>query len=122
MSQDACRRTVPIFDGRQRYDLKLTFKRMDKVSAEKGYAGAVVVCGLTYQPIAGHRASKPLVKYLSHGREMEVVLAPVAGTRVLAPFGLSIGGTLASLVIWASRFEATVQPPAAPTNADPKPR
>ena len=30
LSQDACRRTLPIFDGHQRYDLKLAFKRMDK--------------------------------------------------------------------------------------------
>ena len=35
LSQDACRRTLPIFDGHQRYDLKLAFKRMDKVTAEK---------------------------------------------------------------------------------------
>jgi len=32
LSQEACRRTLPIFDGRQRYDLKLAFKRMDKVT------------------------------------------------------------------------------------------
>jgi len=43
-SQETCRRTLPIFDGHQRYDLKLAFKRMDKVTAEKGYAGPVVVC------------------------------------------------------------------------------
>ena len=41
LSQEACRRTLPIFDGHQRYDLKLAFKRMDKVTAEKGYAGPV---------------------------------------------------------------------------------
>ncbi len=28
--QEACRHTLPIFDGRQRCDLKLSFKRMDK--------------------------------------------------------------------------------------------
>ena len=39
LSQQACRHTLPIFDGHQRYDLKLAFKRMDKVTAEKGYAG-----------------------------------------------------------------------------------
>ena len=60
LSQDACRRTLPIFDGHQRYDLKLAFKRMDKVTAEKGYAGPVVVCSVSYEPIAGH-ASFPLV-------------------------------------------------------------
>jgi hypothetical protein len=40
LSQGACRHTLPIFDGQQRYDLKLAFKRLDKVAAEKGYAGA----------------------------------------------------------------------------------
>ena len=55
LSQDACRRTLPIFDGHQRYDLKLAFKRMDKVTAEKGYAGPVAVCSVSYEPIAGHR-------------------------------------------------------------------
>ena len=63
LSQDACRRTLPIFDGHQRYDLKLAFKRMDKVTAEKGYAGPVVVCSVSYEPIAGHRALIPLVKF-----------------------------------------------------------
>src|SRR5438105_14037772 len=45
------------------------FKRMDRVTAEKGYAGPVVVCSVSYEPIAGHRANIPLVKYLSEGRE-----------------------------------------------------
>jgi hypothetical protein len=33
--------------------LKLAFKRMDKMTAEKGYAGPVVVCSVSYEPIAG---------------------------------------------------------------------
>lgn len=119
LSQDVCRRTVAIFDGRQRYDLKLTFKRMDKASAKQGYVGPVVVCGLSYQPVSRHR-SNPLVKYLSDGREMEVVLAPVAGTHILAPFGLSLGGTVASLVISADRFEAVAQPPSPSPLAKPQ--
>ena len=32
LSPEACRHTLPIFDGHQRYDLKLAFKRMDKVT------------------------------------------------------------------------------------------
>ena len=76
---------------------------MDKVTAEKGYAGPVVVCSLRYEPIVGHISSNALVKYLSEGREMEVALAPVAGTRLLAPFRLSVVSMLANLVIEASR-------------------
>jgi hypothetical protein len=104
LSQQACRRTLPIFDGQQRYDLKLAFKRRDKVTAEKGYAGPVVVCSLHYEPIAGHNASNTLVKYLSEGRELEIALAPVAGTRLLVPFRMSVVSILANLMIEANRF------------------
>jgi hypothetical protein len=120
LSPEACRHTLPIFDGHHRYDLKLAFKRMDKVTAEKGYAGSVVVCSVGYEPIAGHRPSTPLVKYLSEGREMEVALAPVAGTRLLAPFRVSVVMMLANLVIEANRFEATARPLGASTVSDPK--
>jgi hypothetical protein len=120
LSQEACQRTLPIFDGRHRYDLKLTFKRMDKVTAGKSYAGPVIVCALQYQPIAGHRVSIPLVKYLSEGREMEIMLAPIAGARMLAPFRLLVVSMLANLVIQADRFEAAAQPPPAPPAADAK--
>jgi len=119
LARDVCRHTLPIFDGQQRYDLKLAFKRMDKVTAEKGYAGPVVVCSVSYEPIAGHRAY-PLVKYLSEGREMEMALAPVAGTRLLAPFRMLVESALANLVIEANQFEVTAQPQDASTIADPK--
>jgi hypothetical protein len=93
---------------------------MDNVTADKGYAGPVVVCSLRYEPIVGHVASNALVKYLSEGREMEIVLAPVAGTRLLAPFRLSVVSMLANLVIEANRFEATAQQPDSSTVANPR--
>jgi hypothetical protein len=120
LSPEACRHTLPIFDGHHRYDLKLRFKRMDKVTAEKGYAGSVVVCSVGYEPIAGHRPSTPLVKYLSEGREMEIALAPLVGTRLLAPFRVTVVIMLATLVIEANQFEATTRPLGASTVADPK--
>jgi hypothetical protein len=120
LSQHVCRHTLPIFDGRQRYDLKLAFKRIDQVTADKGYAGPVVVCSVRYEPIAGHRASTPLIKYLSEGREMEVALAPIAGTRMLLPFRVSVESMLANLVIEANRFEASSQPLGSSTVAGPK--
>src|SRR6516225_6495043 len=115
LSPEACRHTLPIFDGHHRYDLKLRFKRMDKVTAEKGYAGPVVVCSVSYEPIAGHRANIPLIKYLSEGREMEIALAPIAGTHLLAPFRLSVVSTLANLMIEANRFETIMAPAPAGT-------
>ena len=123
LTQETCLRTLPIFDGHQRYDLKLAFNRMDKVTAEKGYAGPVVVCSVSYEPIAGHRANIPLVKYLSEGREIQIALAPITGTRLLAPFRLLVVSTLANLMIEANRFETNMAPgPAgAPPNVAPAP-
>jgi hypothetical protein len=37
VSPEACRRTLPVFDGRMRFDLQLSFKRIEKVQAQKGY-------------------------------------------------------------------------------------
>jgi hypothetical protein len=105
LSPAACQRTLPVFDGRRRFDLKLTFKRMDKAKAERGYAGPVVVCAVAFQPVAGHRPSSSMLKYLTDGRDIEMALAPVAGTRVLAPFRMSIANMLGNLVLQADRFE-----------------
>ena len=108
LSEAACQRTLPVFDGRRRFDLKLAFKRMDVAKADKGYkgyGGPIVVCSLTFQPVAGHRAGSPLIKYLSEGRDIEIAFAPVTGTHVLAPFRISIANMLGNLVVQADRFE-----------------
>jgi hypothetical protein len=107
VAAEACQRTLPIFDGRRRFDLTLSFKRIDKVKADKGYAGPAAVCGVAFKPLAGHRPDSALVKYLSGGRDIELTLAPIAGTRVLAPFRLSIANMLGNMVIEAAEFETT---------------
>ena len=107
VTESACQRTLAIFDGRRRFDLRLAFKRIDRVKAEQGYAGPAVVCAVTFQPIAGHRTSSPLVKFLSDGRDIELALAPIPGTRVLAPFRLAVTNMLGNLVVQANRFETT---------------
>jgi len=117
----ACTRRLPVFDGHRRYDLKLSFKRDDKIKMEKGYTGPVVVCSLEYQAISGHYPSEPLVKFLSSGREMEVALAPAGGMHFLAPVRLSVAGALANLVVQATRFEAT-NPPTGEGKSNSSPR
>src|SRR5712691_9597702 len=48
LSPEVCRTGAPIFDGRMRYDLKLDFKRMEIVRAEKGYRGPALVCAVYF--------------------------------------------------------------------------
>jgi hypothetical protein len=86
---------------------------MEQVKADKGYEGPVVVCAVYFTPIAGfipHRAS---VKYLASQRDMEVWLAPVANTRVLVPYRVSIPTPIGVGVMQATQFVSVSQPRAA---------
>jgi len=114
VAADACKRTLPIFDGRRRFDLALSFKRIDQVKADKGYAGPAVVCAVALHAIAGHRPGSPLFKYLTGGRDIELTFAPIVGTRLLAPYRLAISSILGNLVIEATEFTTTTAQAAAP--------
>jgi hypothetical protein len=106
-----CQRTLPIFDGSHRYDLALSFKRMEEISIENGYHGPAVVCAMSYQPIAGYSPGAFRVKYLSKNHDMEIWFAPIAGTRLLAMIRVSIPTTLGTALLRATRFESAVPTP-----------
>ena len=120
LTPDACKRKLAIFDGRQRADIDLVFKRMDRVKADKGYQGPVVVCTVLYTPIAGHRPERPAIKYLIEQRDMEMWLAPIAGTRVLVPFRFSVPTPFGLGVLQATYFvaQAAADAGAAPDAGD----
>ncbi|MBR0835469.1 DUF3108 domain-containing protein [Bradyrhizobium manausense] len=111
LSPEACHGSAPVFDGRMRYELKLDFKRMETVKAEKGYHGPVVVCALYFVPIAGYIPDRPVIKYLAAQRNIEIALAPVAGTRILVPFWLKVPTPLGPAMLEATSFITTAQPP-----------
>ena len=110
LTPKACDRKVSVFDGRLRYDLSLTYKRMDEVHADKGYAGPVVVCNIYFFPIAGFIPSRTAIKYIKKQRDMEVWLAPIAGTRVLVPFRAQTPTPIGEAVLEADQFVSTVGP------------
>jgi hypothetical protein len=110
-------RTLSIFDGHLRYDLKLNFKRLDRIEAKEGYTGPVLVCGVSFVPISGHQESNTLLKFFT-GREMETMLAPVTFIRAVMPIRVVVESMLVNLVVRATRFETKAQPPASPAQPD----
>lgn len=104
VSAKACDRVLAIFDGRARYDLELSYERIEPVKAEKGYAGPAVVCRIAYKPISGHKPSRSGVKYMMNNKEMFIWLAPIAGTRVLAPFKASVATAIGVAEMQATSF------------------
>jgi hypothetical protein len=111
LNPDACRTRAAIFDGRMRYDLKLDYKRMETVKAEKGYQGPVVVCAVYFSPIAGYIPDRAVIKYLTAQRNIEVAFAPIAGTRILVPFRMAVPTPLGTAMLEATQFITTATPP-----------
>jgi hypothetical protein len=111
LSPEACRTGAAVFDGRMRYDLKLDFKRMETVKAEKGYRGPVVVCAVYFSPVAGYIPDRPVIKYLAAQRNIEITFAPIAGTRILVPFRMVIPTPLGTAMLEATQFITQASPP-----------
>jgi hypothetical protein len=110
LTPDACRTGAAVFDGRMRYDLQLDFKRMEMVKAEKGYYGQVVVCAIYFHPVAGYIPDRPVIKYLSAARNIEIAFAPIAGTRFLVPFRMVVPTPLGTAMLEATRFITQANP------------
>ncbi len=111
LGPEACHTGAAVFDGRMRYDLKLDFKRMEFVKAEKGYRGVAVVCAVYFTPVAGYIPDRPVIKYLAAQRNIEISFAPVAGTRILVPFRMIVPTPLGTAMLEATQFVTQAMPP-----------
>ncbi len=111
ISKEDCNHIVPIFDGRERFDLKLSYKRMDKTGGRfyKGYTGPVVVCSADYRPISGHRSDDELAAFSAKSKNMEIWLAPVVGTRRLFPFKFLLPTPFGKAEVAADRFHSNAK-------------
>ena len=115
-SPETCQRKLAIFDGRMRYDLRLSFKRLEKVHSEKGYQGTVIACAVSFSPVSGYVPQRPVIRYLAGLREMEVWLAPIAGTRFMVPYRASIPSPFGLGILEAEQFVSLAYPAAAASN------
>ena len=111
LSPDSCRTGAGIFDGRMRYDLKLDFRRMEMVRAERGYHGPALVCSIYFTPVAGYIPDRPVIKYLATQRNIEIAFVPIAGTRVLVPFRMTIPTPFGQAMLEATSFVTSATPP-----------
>lgn len=86
-----CDRRLPIFDGHQRYDIVMSFKRMirlpQRVAGQSPSVG--YVCRLAYEPIAGHRDNADTHAYAAN-RNVEIVMRAVPALRLHIPHSISI--------------------------------
>ncbi|HXX26127.1 MAG TPA: DUF3108 domain-containing protein [Pseudolabrys sp.] len=104
MAAANCRRTLKIYDGRRRYNLALSYKRVDKVEMTRGYAGPALVCGVVLQPIGGYKPDSLLVRYLAGKDDLEMWFAPVKGTTYMAPVKALMPTLVGTMEVSADEF------------------
>jgi len=104
----ACNRTIPVFDGYTRFDVRLAYVGERRVSTA-GYSGPVAVCAVRYVPIAGHRPDRPGTKFMAENKNIEVWLAPIESARVLLPYRISVMTMIGTTVIEASQFSVQAE-------------
>jgi len=85
---NVCNQMLPVFDGRQRYDLVLKPKKavMVRNTGPTAYSGPAVICRVKFIPISGYQPDNPGIQLMSKTDEIEVWLMPVRGTSMYVPY------------------------------------
>ncbi len=112
MAGDACNRTIPVYDGRARFDIKLRHIGGETVSAD-GYSGPAVICRIIFKAVSGHRKGRKEISEAESQADIRLWLAPVGDTKVLAPYKLTAKTSVGTGVIKARRFAAKPLPKSA---------
>ena len=105
-SANPCDRRIPIFDGKERFDLVFSYKRDRRVveQAPSGQPEGAHVCRVKYLPIAGHKADSD-TSFMAANNEIEVALRPIPSANVFIPYQISIPTMAGSATIVSKRVE-----------------
>ena len=87
-----CRGTIPVFEGRQRFDITLAPKRSEQLDkrAPKAFSGRAAVCRARYEPVSGHRPDHPGVQFMAKNEGIEAWLVPVPLLGLYVPYKILI--------------------------------
>ena len=70
-----------------------------------------MVCAIYFTPVAGYIPDRPVIKYLAAQRNIEIAFVPIAGTRILVPFRMTIPTPFGPAMLEATQFVTTAAPP-----------
>ncbi|MDK9697321.1 MAG: DUF3108 domain-containing protein [Siculibacillus sp.] len=95
---DLCRRTLPIFDGWTRYDIRLTPKTT-LPNRRPGVTGPIVVCAARYVPVAGHRSQHRTTRFMEANEDLSVSFGRLEKADVWVPLEVSVRTMVGTAVV-----------------------
>lgn len=102
-SGDPCAKTLSIFDGKQRFEIRLSYAS----GARRGRGGtsrdvkAGVVCKVQYVPIAGHKPNRS-IDFMARTDGIRVIMRPVPSAGISVPAEVRLP-TIAGDAVLAAR-------------------
>jgi hypothetical protein len=101
-----CDRRLPIFDGKERFDLVLSYKGQMKISEQQpsGQPAIAHVCRVKYHPIAGHKVDTEN-SFMATTDGIEVSLRPIPSANVMIPYQITIPTLVGQATLVSKRVE-----------------
>jgi hypothetical protein len=101
-----CERRIPIFDGKERFDLVLSRKGEVQVTEQQpsGQPDVAYVCRVKYQPIAGYKLDRE-TEFMASNDAIEVALRPIPSANVFIPYQATIPTLAGYASVYAKRVE-----------------
>jgi len=100
--KDPCARRLPVFDGKQRFDLILSYAGRQRIRSG-GRDAVGYVCSVRYRPIAGYQPNAQTQK-MANSTALRIVLQPISGARLLVPYQITIPTIAGSITITSKRI------------------
>jgi hypothetical protein len=98
-----CKRRIPIFDGRQRFDLVLSPSGRKNIQEAQpsGQPGLAYICKVAYVPLGGHKQNSQ-TNYMATNPGMRVILREVPSANLFIPYEVRVP-TVAGEAVLSSR-------------------
>ena len=106
--RQVCGRTLKVFDGEMRANLKLSFVETTQAQT-RGYSGDAVTCQARFMPIGGYKGGNRSIEFLKNKSKILITFAQLGTTGIYAPIKVSATTQIGTLVVNARRFETVSQ-------------
>lgn len=105
---DACNRTIPVFDGKARYDLRLSLKGREPIKEKhpSGQPPELVVCQVKYVPIAGHKPKDFVNPWIDYDH-IEIALRALPTAGIYVPYRVTVPSTIGPAVMTIDTINIT---------------
>jgi len=105
---EACNRTIPVFDGKARFDLRLSLKGRETIKEERptGQPRELLICRVKYVPIAGHKPKDFVNPWIDYDH-IEIALRAIPSAGISVPYRISVPSTVGPAVMTAEQIDIT---------------